>query len=119
MKTRELTCIVCPRGCGLTVTLGDDGAVLGVAGNACPRGKTYADAECTHPTRTVTSTVKCEGGGIVAVKTTAPIPKECIFDVMREINAMRAPHSIQIGDIVIKDILSLGADIVATSMRID
>ncbi len=119
MKTRELTCIVCPRGCGLTVTLGDGGEVLSVSGNACPRGKTYADAECTHPTRTVTSTVKCEGGGIVSVKTSAPIPKECIFEVMEKINTTLAPHSTVIGDVVIANVLSLGVDIVATSMRVD
>ena len=48
MATRELTCIVCPRGCQLSVEL-DGNAVIGVSGNICPRGKVYAENECTNP----------------------------------------------------------------------
>ena len=65
--TRELTCIVCPRGCDLTVTI-EDGKVISVGGNACRRGVTYAENECTHPVRTGTSTMACENGAVVAVK---------------------------------------------------
>ena len=36
METRELTCINCPLGCQLTVTI--DGANVNVTGNTCPRG---------------------------------------------------------------------------------
>ena len=36
MEKRELTCIGCPLGCALTVTL-EHGAVVSVAGNTCPR----------------------------------------------------------------------------------
>ena len=37
---RTLTCIVCPRGCTLTVT--GEGDSLTVSGNSCPKGKQYA-----------------------------------------------------------------------------
>ena len=115
MKERLLTCIVCPKGCPMTVTLSDDGKVLDVKGNTCPRGKVYADSECTHPVRTVTSTVFCEGGGIISVKTSSPIPKELVFRVMEEINLVRAPKSTVIGDVIIKNVLDTGADVVASS----
>ena len=72
---RELTCIVCPRGCNLTVELSDKGEVLSVVGNACKRGAVYAQNECTHPMRTVTSTIRCADGRIVPVKTGDVIPK--------------------------------------------
>ena len=52
----ELTCIVCPMGCRMTVELSDGGEILSVTGNTCPRGKQYAIDECTHPVRTVTTT---------------------------------------------------------------
>ena len=114
-KTRDLTCIICPRGCALTVEFDTVGAVAEVKGNICPRGKEYAINECTAPTRTVTSTVRCEGGCVVSVKTSAPIPKEKMFDVMKEINFVKAPCKVRIGDVIIKNVCGTGSDIVATS----
>ena len=55
--TRELTCVVCPAGCRITVTLNEDGSVASMEGYTCARGKTYAANEVTHPVRTLTSTV--------------------------------------------------------------
>lgn len=113
-KTRELTCIVCPRGCALTVTLDGD-KVVGVSGNICKRGQTYAETECTAPTRTVTSTVRCASGKVVSVKTSKPVPKNSVFDVMKAINTTVAPDGIRIGDVVIKNVAGTDADILATS----
>ena len=62
MEVRELTCIGCPLGCQLTVTMGND--EIKVEGNTCPRGEAYAKKEVTNPTRIVTSTVRVEGGTI-------------------------------------------------------
>ena len=117
MKERNLTCIVCPRGCQVTVKFDGDGKISEIAGNACKRGLEYAENECTHPVRTVTSTVKCSDGGIVAVKTSAPIPKERVFDVMKRINKERCSDDIKIGDVVIQDILGLSVDVIATSHK--
>ena len=58
---KELTCIACPLGCNLVVTM-EEKNVLNVTGNTCPRGKEYAITECTSPKRTVTTTVLCENG---------------------------------------------------------
>ena len=52
---KELICIVCPRGCHLTVDENNDYAV---SGNFCKRGEKYGKAEVTNPVRVVTSTVK-------------------------------------------------------------
>ena len=61
MSTRELTCIGCPLGCAITVTM-DGSTVTAVTGNTCPRGDAYARKEVTNPTRIVTSTVRVNGG---------------------------------------------------------
>ena len=45
MEVRELTCIGCPLGCQLTVTMGND--EIKVEGNTCPRGEAYAKKEVT------------------------------------------------------------------------
>ena len=111
---RELTCIVCPRGCQMVVEL-EGKNVLSVVGNFCPRGKTYAETECTHPTRTVTTTAKCSDGSLVSVKTDRPIPKELMFECMKEIDRSVVTLPAQIGDVVIENLLGTGANVIVTA----
>ena len=108
---RELTCIACPLGCALTVTL-DGKNVTSVSGNNCPRGKDYAINECVAPVRTVTTTVMCENGELLSVKTSKPIPKEKMLDAMQIINATVAKLPISVGDIIIEDLY--GSSVVST-----
>ena len=98
----------------MTVTL-EDGKVINVEGNFCRRGVTYANDECTNPKRTVTSTVRCLDGSIVSVKTESTIPKEKMFEVMEEINAVRPVGDLKIGDVVIENVCGTGVNVVATS----
>ncbi|MBQ8879396.1 MAG: DUF1667 domain-containing protein [Clostridia bacterium] len=111
---RKLTCIICPRGCQLTVKFDSEGKISEINGGACKRGPAYAEDECTHPKRTVTSTVRVSGGGLIAVKTSSAIPKELVFDCMREINKAIAKKDVTIGDVIIKNVLDTGSDIVAS-----
>ena len=111
---RELTCIVCPIGCQLSVTL-ENGAVTEVSGNTCPRGKQYAIDECTNPVRTITTTARTSNGGVIPVKTDRPIPKNLMFDCMNVINGAVVTLPAQIGDIVIENILGTGANVVVTA----
>lgn len=108
---RELVCTVCPRGCHMKAD--DD---LNVAGNLCPRGAAYAKAELTHPTRVVTSTVRLTGGTYprCPVKTSAPIPKDRVADLMAALNEVEAAAPVHVGDVLVKNILSTGADLVVT-----
>ncbi len=115
MKERKLTCIVCPKGCELTVSFDSGEKISDISGYTCPRGRGYAESECTNPTRTVTSTVRCKDGSIVSVKTTAPIPKTMIFDIMAEINGIHPDGEVRIGDVIIADVCKSGSDIIATS----
>ncbi len=113
-NVREMTCIICPRGCQMTVEY-EGKTVLSVKGNACKRGNDYAVAECTCPTRTLTTTVMTESGEVVAVKSNKAIPKELLFDAMKQINALRIKNDMRQGDVVVANILDTGADIVVTS----
>ena len=109
---RELTCIICPRGCSLCVDI--DGEKSTVSGNGCPKGEKYGIEECTHPTRTVTSIVRVENrkNTMVSVKTASPVPKENIFDVMESIKKTSVKAPVKIGDIILTNIY--GTDIIAT-----
>lgn len=113
--TRELTCIRCPLGCVITVSFGDDGEIAEIKGNTCPRGAEYARTECTAPTRTETSTVICDDGLPVPVKTDRPIPKDKMFECMKVINRLGASLPVHIGDVIARNVF--GANIVATAER--
>ena len=111
---RTLTCIICPAGCTLTVET-DGNQVFSVQGNTCPRGRAYAESECVSPMRTVTSTVRCSDGGVVAVKTDRPIPKDKVFSCMQQMNSVIAPLPISPGTVIMKDVY--GCNIIATAER--
>ena len=108
---KELTCIVCPRGCRLKV---DDN--MEVTGNACPRGKIYAINELTNPTRTITSSIRATNRPytLVSVKTSNPIPKGKMFDVMKEIDQLSVEAPTEIGQVVKENILGLDSNIIIT-----
>ena len=108
---KELTCIVCPRGCRLKV---DDN--MEVTGNACPRGKMYAINELTNPTRTITSSIRVSNRPytLVSVKTDKPVPKDKMFDVMKEIDKLSVEAPTKIGQIVKANILGLDSNIIIT-----
>lgn len=112
---KQLVCIGCPRGCRLTIDE-KDGEYI-VTGNTCPRGKEFATSEMTAPKRTICSTVKTAFSDVpvLPVRVSDDIPKEKIFDVMREINAVTLKERIGRGDAVIKNVLGLGVDVIATS----
>lgn len=111
---RDLTCIVCPMGCRLTVTL-DGKTVTEVKGNTCPRGKEYAQNECTNPVRTITSTMLCTNGAMIAVKTDRPIPKDKMFECMQIINSNVVKLPVKVGDILLENVF--GSNIVASQNK--
>ena len=111
METKELTCINCPMGCSLTVTIDSE---ITVKGNNCIRGEQYAKNEITNPTRIVTSTINVLNGKRVSCKTLNPISKDKIFDVMEEIKKTSCKAPIKIGDVLIKNVCNTNVDVVAT-----
>ena len=119
ITTKNLTCIVCPRGCTLTVTLDSalENPVVSVEGQGCKRGVDYATAECTHPTRVLTTTAPTVDGGVVPCKTDRAIPRELLFEAMKVVNSLSAPAVVRIGDILLPNLLGTGANIVATANR--
>ena len=114
-ETRELICINCPLGCGLTVTL-RDGDVVKVEGNTCPKGEAYGKKEVTDPTRIVTSTVRVSGGvlPVVSVKTASDIPKEKIMDCANVLKNVKIQAPVSIGDVVVEDVCGTGVSVIAT-----
>ncbi len=113
MEEKILTCIECPMGCSIKVVISEN-KVIAIEGNNCVRGKAYVENEVFCPKRVVTSTVKTTFDKMVAVKTDAPVKKTEIFAVMEKINSVTVTNKVNIGDILIKDIVE-GVNLIATS----
>ena len=105
---------MCPIGCRLTVTIrGDE---VKVEGNLCPRGREYAVQEVTEPRRDLFTVVEVEGGEIpvVPVRTTAPVPKEKMKQILRELAKIKLKAPVKAGDIIVRNVLGLGIGVIAT-----
>lgn len=109
---REITCIVCPRGCRMTADI--QGEAITVTGHTCPRGEKHAIDEILHPVRSLTSIVRVSNrpDTMVSVKSEMPIPKDEMFAIMEKIHATTVEVPVAIGDCIIDNIC--GTRIVAT-----
>lgn len=112
---KEYTCIICPNSCDIEV-LFENNKVVSVEGALCPRGKTYIDNELSNPVRNIATSVKIENGQLplASVKLSRPIPKDKIFDVMKEIKKIKINAPVHIGQVIIKNVLELDSDVVIT-----
>ena len=111
---QQITCINCPVGCRMTVTV-EDGKVVSVTGNTCKRGVSYAEQECVAPQRMVTAVVTvADRKTPVSVKTRTPIPKVKIFECMKQLAATEIKAPVHMGDVVCANVCGTGVDVIAT-----
>ena len=114
-----LTCIICPMGCSMEVEVetSADGKkkVLSVKDNGCKRGEQYAAKELINPTRTLTTTIKVEGGQLplVPVKTAGEVPKASLLQCMEVVRRASCKAPIKRGDVLIYDIIGTVVYVVA------
>lgn len=116
MDQRALVCIGCPLGCRLEVRI-ENSEVVSVTGQSCKKGTTYAIKECTNPTRILTTTVEVEKGNleVASVKTEQDIPKDKLFECMKELKKVKLTAPVHIGDVVLADIANTGIRVIATT----
>ncbi len=112
---KEIICIVCPLGCSLTVDYTQK-AAQSISGNRCKLGLEYAEKESLNPERTLTTTVRIKNGHLplVSVRTSKPIPKNRIFDVMALLAKVEIEAPITIGEEIIQNLFDTNTSIVAT-----
>ena len=104
-----LNCILCPNGCRLRYEA--DGTI---SGNRCKRGEEYAIQERTAPMRTLTLTVRTEGGALVPVRTDRPIPREKLLEAAEKLQTLVLPEqAIPCGQVLAEDLF--GANVIATA----
>ncbi len=118
MRTRELTCVVCPNGCPVVVEIDDDETpvVARVRGNACKRGEEWARQEVENPMRTFSSSVAVRGGDapLASVRTSRPVPLAKVMPVMEEIRRAVLDAPVASGDVVLRNPAGCDTEILAT-----
>lgn len=114
-EIKEITCIGCPIGCMLEVTM-EYNEVAEVKGHTCLKGKAYAIKECTNPTRIVTSTVKVRNSVIktLSVKTESDIPKDKIKECIAQLRGLEVDAPVHINDVIATGIAGTSVNMVAT-----
>ncbi len=115
MIQKNYICICCPLSCDLTLT--DENGVLSVSGNTCPRGSEYAKNEYKDPVRMITTTVKLTGADktLLPVISDGMIPKKKMQECLQVLYGVTVTAPVKMGDVVCKNILDTGVDILAAS----
>ncbi|MCS6825445.1 MAG: DUF1667 domain-containing protein [Caldilinea sp.] len=115
--TVRYLCIGCPLGCRLEVDEDlEEHAIVEVRGFSCRRGKEYAIQEHTAPQRMVTTTVAVDKArwARLPVRTSRPAPKDKVLEICRALRTVRVSAPIASGDIIVRNVLNTGVDIIAT-----
>ena len=114
MSQQIITCINCPVGCRMTVTV-EDGQVIEVKDNQCKRGDVYARQESVRPLRMVTAVAPVKGSAVpVSLKTASPIPKDKIRACMQAVRTLDLTMPIILGQVLLEDAAGTGVALIAT-----
>ena len=112
---KEITCIVCPIGCKILVkTNGNDFEICN--GNKCKKGIEYARSEALDPRRMLTSSVLVNNGEwpLVSVKSSRPVPKNKIFQVLKLIKNAKVDAPVTLGQNILLNVANTKINIIAT-----
>lgn len=110
---KTFTCIICPVSCDIEVDY-DGKKINKISGFMCNKGKDYVSEEIINPKRTLTTTILFKDE-LISIRTDKPIPKEKIPEVMELLKHIKLKSKPVHGQIIMKDIGGIGANIVVTS----
>ncbi len=118
METSLVTCVICPKGCSISVDWSEENGerkVESVKGNSCSRGSAYASSEVIHPCRILSSTVRMKGADLtlLPVRSAEAIPRELMLPAMETIKKTVVAGSVKMGDVIIRNIAGSGVDVIA------
>jgi CxxC motif-containing protein len=110
-------CVGCPLGCRVTVSQDKRGRVTAVKGAECKQGERYVLKEFANPVRTLTATVRTgdDSFPLLPVRTSRPIQKGLMERIMLQTVGIRLKSPVKAGDVVVKNVLKTGSDLIATA----
>lgn len=117
MADKEITCIICPISCRITVgeSKKDNGRIH-VSGAECSRGIKYARSEISDPRRIFTSTVRVDAGdpGLVPVRTDNPIKRQRWQQAAATVKKLEVKAPVGFNEVVEKDFTEEGISLIST-----
>ncbi|MDD5638269.1 MAG: FAD-dependent oxidoreductase, partial [Atribacterota bacterium] len=113
---KEIVCLVCPLACRGKVYVDENGEITRTINFKCKRGKEFAVRELKDPERILTGTVKTVDSlqPLLPFRSSKPISMNLIKKSMEELAEIEIDHPLKIGDLIVKNILGSGTDIIAT-----
>ncbi len=115
---RKMRCIVCPEGCSLLVEYDKNtGRPIMIEGHKCKRGIKFAEDEIKNPLRTLTTTVRISSkkAARLAVRSSIPVGRDKMLQIIKHVRQIEIKAPVNMGDIIIHDVLGTGADIISCS----
>ena len=115
-KETEIICIMCPLACRVTVTIDDEDTIIGATNYLCKEGEKYAIAEYKFPGRILTTTILTEDSSrkLLPVRTSRPVPKERLMEVMYFLSQIKVKPPVKMGQVILPNIRKTGVDLVST-----
>jgi len=114
-EKKHFVCVVCPVGCEIDVV--HDGAkIMSMEGNKCEKSEEFVTQELIEPMRILTTTVRIQGSRwpVVPVRTDKAVPKRLFPRIMKQLRRVKLQAPVNMLDVVVRDVLRTGANIIAT-----
>lgn len=111
---KQIICEKCSKRCILDIDKYEEN--IEVLGNECDKGIEYAKMEINNTKEILTTLVRMKGSNkkVVPVKTKYPVDKKLFIELSKVLSRLYVGAPIKIGDVVCKNILNTGIDVVAT-----
>ena len=111
----HFVCVVCPVGCEIDV-VHDGGKIISMEGNKCEKSEEFVTQELIEPMRILTTTVRIQGSRwlVIPVRTDKAVPKRLFALIMRRLRRIELQAPVGILDVVVRDVLRTGANVIAT-----
>jgi CxxC motif-containing protein len=114
-EKKHFVCVVCPVGCEIDV-VHDGSEIISMEGNKCEKSEEFVRQELIEPMRILTTTVRFQGSRwpVIPVRTDKAVPKRLFPRIMKELRRIKLRAPVDMLDVVVKDVLHTGANIIAT-----
>lgn len=114
-EKKHFVCVVCPIGCEIDV-VHEGGKIISMEGNKCEKSVEFVSQELIEPMRILTTTVRIQGSRwpVVPVRTDRAVPKRLFPRIMKRLRLVELQAPVNMLDVVLRDILRTGANIIAT-----
>jgi CxxC motif-containing protein len=116
MVEEKIICIGCPLGCETTLKIDDQGEVIKITGTKCKEGRQYVIEEYRSPVRVLTATVLTQNSvrPLFPVRTNKPLLKTQLKEAARALKGLKVKPPIQVGQILLPNLMNTGVDVIAT-----